>query len=1031
MSYIGNNTQTQSFTPSVDYFSGTGSTTAFTLSRNVASVNQIQVFVGNVPQNPIFSYTVSGNTINFITAPASGTNNIYVYYVSSLTQTIAPSQNTVLPSSLSVSNALYWDASGNVGIGTTSTENKFNVLGNAQITGYGTVQSLNLQGGNNLLTYSQDLTNAIWTPGASAVTITANSTTAPNGTTTATTVTPTATNTFHRVVNITNVAAGTYTSSWYVQANGYNIVAIRESATTGASAVFSLSGAGSVLASNNAGVCTVSNATITAVGGSWFRIFATFTSTTSGNFGVYVLSTYTSGDPQFATFAGNGTSGIYIWCAQLELGSVASAYTLTTTAAITTTNNISVPSGQLTLNDVSSAASGSLAGNAVNLAQTWNTTGTPTAIKLNVTNTASTGAPLLIDMQVGGFSLFRVTSAGGIFPTINTVPGGMAGLFARSTELYSQTANTNDYRGFCGSYINVGGTNSAILIGDASNIVAQRNATNAQTFRLYNTYTDASNFERLNIDWITNVNYATISTANAGTGSARNLVFNSQAGTLVLQTAGTTRYQLTNTALVPATDATYDLGSSSFRVKNAYFSGVVNTSSDASINGVTVGLGGGSVSTNTAVGVGVLAATATGAGNAGFGNNALHSITSGTYNLGAGYSTLYSATTATQCVAYGTSSQQFVTSASNNSSLGSYSLYNTTTGSNLSAVGYQALQQNTIASNLSAFGFGALQNNTTNVATLGAITGGSSYTNGTYTGVVMTLSSGSTAITYPTATIVVSGGAVTSVTLTSNGVGFKDTTTVLTAPAASIGGTGSGFTVPVASLQSGTGNVAVGYQAGYSNSTGINNTFTGYQAGYNNTTGTLNTFNGFFAGYANTTGLQNACFGQSAGSAITTGNYNSCFGALSLNSSTGTENTGVGYSAGYSVTSAGGITAIGSRSGRGTTPQTTGNYSTYIGFQCYAGATNATNETVIGANAVGLGSNTTVIGNSSTTLTKTFGVIVGTNYTVATLPSASTSGVGARAFVTDALAPVFGATVVTGGAVATPVYSDSVNWKVG
>jgi hypothetical protein len=52
-------------------------------------------------------------------------------------------------------------------------------------------------------------------------------------------------------------------------------------------------------------------------------------------------------------------------------------------------------------------------------------------------------------------------------------------------------------------------------------------------------------------------------------------------------------------------------------------------------------------------------------------------------------------------------------------------------------------------------------------------------------------------------------------------------------------------------------------------------------------------------------------------------------------------------------------------------------------------------------------------------------------YTVATLPSAATAGVGARSFVTDALAPVFGATVAAGGAVKTPVYSDGTNWKVG
>ena len=54
-----------------------------------------------------------------------------------------------------------------------------------------------------------------------------------------------------------------------------------------------------------------------------------------------------------------------------------------------------------------------------------------------------------------------------------------------------------------------------------------------------------------------------------------------------------------------------------------------------------------------------------------------------------------------------------------------------------------------------------------------------------------------------------------------------------------------------------------------------------------------------------------------------------------------------------------------------------------------------------------------------------------TNYTVATLPSAVTSGVGSRSFVTDALGPTFGSTVVGAGAVKVPVYSDGTNWKVG
>jgi hypothetical protein len=95
MAFIGNTPTTQAFTPAIDYFSGNGSTTAFTLSRQVASVAQVQVTIDNVAQNPSSAYTVSANTITFTSAPLSGTNNIYVYYTSPITQVIAPGQGTV------------------------------------------------------------------------------------------------------------------------------------------------------------------------------------------------------------------------------------------------------------------------------------------------------------------------------------------------------------------------------------------------------------------------------------------------------------------------------------------------------------------------------------------------------------------------------------------------------------------------------------------------------------------------------------------------------------------------------------------------------------------------------------------------------------------------------------------------------------------------------------------------------------------------------------------------------------------------
>ena len=95
MAVIGNSSTQQAFTPAVDYFSGNGSTTAFTLSRPVASVAQVEAVIDNVVQNPSSAYTVSGNTITFTSAPLSGTNNIYVRYTSPITQVIAPGQGTV------------------------------------------------------------------------------------------------------------------------------------------------------------------------------------------------------------------------------------------------------------------------------------------------------------------------------------------------------------------------------------------------------------------------------------------------------------------------------------------------------------------------------------------------------------------------------------------------------------------------------------------------------------------------------------------------------------------------------------------------------------------------------------------------------------------------------------------------------------------------------------------------------------------------------------------------------------------------
>jgi hypothetical protein len=181
-----------------------------------------------------------------------------------------------------------------------------------------------------------------------------------------------------------------------------------------------------------------------------------------------------------------------------------------------------------------------------------------------------------------------------------------------------------------------------------------------------------------------------------------------------------------------------------------------------------------------------------------------------------------------------------------------------------------------------------------------------------------------------------------------------------------------------------SGNTRVGINALSANTTGNDNSFFGRGAGQNNTTGSRNSAFGREALFTLTTNNQNSAFGYFAGR-VTTGGNNSFFGNESaLNNTTGSSNSFFGLQSGVNNTTGSSNSFFGFQSGRfiadGTTALTIANNSVFLGSETRANADNQTNQIVIGHTAIGLGSNTTVIGNSSTTFGRWFGnLLVGTS----------------------------------------------------
>lgn len=178
----------------------------------------------------------------------------------------------------------------------------------------------------NLLLYSQAFDNAAWTK--TAATVTANSTTAPDGTTTAETLEGDGTSAVHRCFqSLTPISGNAYVFSVYAKANTNNYLQLLIPFTVNHYANFDLSLG--VLGAVGSAV----TAAIASVGSGWYRCSIVLTATSSAANNAIICLINAASAAYYPTIT--LSTSVYLWGAQLEQRSSVTAYTPTTTQPIT------------------------------------------------------------------------------------------------------------------------------------------------------------------------------------------------------------------------------------------------------------------------------------------------------------------------------------------------------------------------------------------------------------------------------------------------------------------------------------------------------------------------------------------------------------------------------------------------------------------------------------------------------------------------------------------------------------------------
>ena len=195
----------------------------------------------------------------------------------------------------------------------------------------------------NLLTYSEQFDNAAWVK--VNTTVSANTTTSPSGLTTACTITETASPNDH-YINCTGItAAANWTLSVYVKKKSPGRYIQLRPLGIGVGIAYATFDPDDGSIYESGGTSLVS-AVASAVGNGWHRVSITCSYALSAKGAALVVTDGTSGENP--SYTGDGTSGIYIYGAQLEAGSTPSSYIPTAGATVTrAAETLVIPSANL------------------------------------------------------------------------------------------------------------------------------------------------------------------------------------------------------------------------------------------------------------------------------------------------------------------------------------------------------------------------------------------------------------------------------------------------------------------------------------------------------------------------------------------------------------------------------------------------------------------------------------------------------------------------------------------------------------